>query len=109
VADRIARFLEDAKAELLDALAYYNHRTAGAGDRLLEDVLATADRICEAPFRWPVEDDGYRRWRLLVFPYSLRYDIATDENIDIVAVAHDKREPGYFRGRAKQPRGGSGP
>jgi len=102
VADRVARFLENAKAELLDALAYYNRRTRGAGDRLLDDVLETADRICEAPFRFPVEeDDGYRRWRLLVFPYSLRYDIAADGNIDIVAVAHAKREPGYFRSRTK--------
>jgi plasmid stabilization system protein ParE len=101
VADKVARFLEDAKAELLDALAFYNRRTPRAGDRLLEDVLETADRICEAPDRWPVEDDGYRRWRLLVFPYALRYDIAADGNIDIVAVAHAKRAPGYFRGRTK--------
>lgn len=101
MADRIAHFLEDAKAELLDALAYYNRRTPGAGDRLLEDVFATADRICEDPLRWPIEPDGYRRWRLLVFPYSLRYGIATDGNIDIVAVAHAKRRPGYFKGRTK--------
>lgn len=101
MADRSARFLEEAKAELLDALAHYDQRTAGAGDRLLEDVLATADRICEAPLLWPVEDDGYRRWRLLVFPYSLRYDIATNGDVEIVAVAHERREPGYFRGRTK--------
>lgn len=61
MADRLVRFLEEAKAELFDALAYYNQRTPGADDRLLEDVLQTADRICEAPLRWPVEDDGYRR------------------------------------------------
>jgi plasmid stabilization system protein ParE len=101
VADRVARFLEDAKAELLDALAYYNRRTPGAGDRLLEDVLETADRVCEAPDRWPVDDDGYRRSRLLVFPYALRYGVAADGNIDIVAVAHAKRAPGYFRGRTR--------
>ena len=101
MADRLVRFLEEARAELFDALAYYNQRTPGAGDRLFEDVLETADRICEAPLRWPIEDDGYRRCRLLVFPYALRYDVATNGNIDIVAVAHDKREPGYFRGRTK--------
>jgi plasmid stabilization system protein ParE len=100
VADRVARFLEEAKAELLDALAFYNRRTPGAGERLLEDVLETADRIREDPLRWPVEDDGYRRWRLLVFPYALRYGVAADGNIVIVAVAHAKREPGYFRGRS---------
>ena len=101
MADRVARFLEDAKAEFLEALAYYDQRTPGAGDRLLEDVFETTDRICEAPLRWPVEDDGYRRCRLLVFPYALRYDVAADGNIDIVAVAHAKREPGYFRGRTR--------
>ena len=101
MADRIARFFEDADAELLEALAYYNGRTPGAGVRLLEDILATADDICADPQRYPVENDSYRRWRLLVFPYSLRYDIAADGNIDIVAVAHDRRRPGYFRGRTK--------
>ena len=101
MADRVVRFLEDAKVELLDALGYYNRRTPGAGDRLLEDVLETADRICETPLRWPIEDDGYRRWRLLVFPYALRYEVAADGNIDIVAVAHAKREPGYFHGRTR--------
>lgn len=101
MADRVVRFLEEAKTELLDALAYYNRRTPGAGDRLLADVFEAADRICEAPLRWPVEDDGYRGCRLLVFPYTLRYDIAAHGNIDVVAVAHDKREPGYFRGRTK--------
>ena len=101
MADKLVRFLEEAKAELLDALGYYNGRTPGAGDRLLEDVLETADRICETPLRWPIEDDGYRRWRLLVFPYTLRYEVAADGNIDIVAVAHAKREPGYFHGRTR--------
>jgi plasmid stabilization system protein ParE len=99
VADKIPRFLEDAKLELFEALQHYRLRTPGAADRLLEDVLETTDRIREAPLRWPVEADGYRRWRCVVFPYSLRYDVVPDGNIDIVAVAHDKREPGYFKGR----------
>jgi plasmid stabilization system protein ParE len=86
---------------LLDALAYYNRRTPAVGERLLEDVLETADRICEAPERWPTEEDGCRRWRLLVFPCALRYNVAADGNIDIVAVAHTKRAPGYFQGRTK--------
>jgi plasmid stabilization system protein ParE len=99
VSDRNARFLDEAKVDLLDALEYYNRRTPGAGDRLLEDVLQAVDRICEAPLRWPVEPDGYRRCRLLVFPYSLRYDVTSDGNVDVVAVAHGKRRPGYFKGR----------
>ena len=101
MADRITRFLDEAKVELVNGVAYYDQRTPGAGERLLEDALQTADKICEDPERYPVEDDGYRRWRCVVFPYSLRYDIARDGNIDIVAVAHDKRAPGYFKGRTK--------
>jgi hypothetical protein len=80
VADRVAHFVEEAKAELVDALAHHNRRTPGAGDPLLEDVLVTADRICEDPSPWPVESDGY-----------------LDGNIDIVAVA---RRAGYL-GRTK--------
>jgi len=101
VAGRTARFLEEAAAELLEALAYYNERTPGAGDRLLEDVLATTERLCEDPLRYAVESDGCRRWRLVVFPYSLRYELGADGNVDIV-VAHDRRRPGYFRGRTNK-------
>lgn len=85
MADRIARFVEEADAELLDALAYYNERTPGAGDRLLEDVLTTASSICEDPERYPIEADGYSQWRCLVFPHSVRYQFATDGHVDVVA------------------------
>jgi hypothetical protein len=46
-----------------------------------------------------LEEAQTERWRLLVFPYALRYEVAAAGNIDIVAVAHAKREPGYFRAR----------
>ena len=101
MAVRTARFFEEAKIELLNAVAHYNERTPGAGERLLEDVFETADEICGDPERYPAEDDGYRRWRCIVFPYSLRYDVARDGNVDIVAVAHDRRAPGYFSRRTK--------
>ena len=32
---------------------------------------------------------------------AIRYEIAAGGNIDIVAVAHAKRRPGYFTGRTK--------
>jgi hypothetical protein len=34
------------------------------------------------------------------FPFALVYRIAPDDSLRVLAVAHDKRKPGYWRSRA---------
>ena len=52
-------------------------------------------RIAEAPLRYPVAEHGTRRLVLRRFPYNVFYRVGTEE-IVIVAVAHQKRHPGYW-------------
>jgi len=39
-----------------------------------------------------------RRYLLRRFPYSIIYQVSTDE-LRVIAVAHQRRRPGYWAGR----------
>ena len=56
------------------------------------------DKISSAPLRWPTTVAGARRVRLDGFPYSVVYGLLGDRAI-VLAVAHEKRRPGYWRRR----------
>ena len=100
-----SRFHEAADAELTEAVAYYDGKAPGLGDRLLGEVK-TATRLIE---RYPeigsVKDFGVRAKVLSKFPYSLMYLVESEE-IFILAVAHESRRPGYWAARMlDKPRG----
>ena len=43
---------------------------------------------------------GRRRWLCERFPYTVVYRIALDGEIRVIAVAHHRRRPGYWRSRS---------
>ena len=94
------RFLTPARRELMRAAAWYDTQSAGLGDRLLDSVRVGLRAIREFPNAHPPLDKWYRRFLLDTFPFSLVYRIEPDE-IVIVAVAHAKRRPGYWRRRER--------
>jgi plasmid stabilization system protein ParE len=55
--------------------------------------------ITEAPDRWPRFDCEARRVFLWRFPYLVIYRVLPDR-VEILAIAHGRRRPGYWRGRA---------
>jgi len=55
------------------------------------------DTISLAPGRWPKYLYGTRRFVLHRFPFSIIY--LDDDVLSIVAVAHSKRKPGYWKAR----------
>jgi plasmid stabilization system protein ParE len=65
------------------------------------DVAASA--IERAPSTWPTHHHGTRRFLLRRFPYSVIYRIEPAK-IVIVAVAHGRRRPGYWKDRLEAPR-----
>ena len=61
------------------------------------DTALTAIR--EGPHRYPVGEYDTREYVIpRRFPYKIVYRLRTDD-IVIVAVAHDSREPGYWHDR----------
>jgi toxin ParE2 len=94
------RLLDVAQQELDEAIVYYNGESPGLGDALLLETVAAIDRILRFPDAWHPLGDEIRRCRLRQFPYGLIYS-KDEEGILILAVAHTRREPGYWRDRIR--------
>ena len=93
-----ARFLEEAEEEMYEAAAFYEGRTDGLGDRFLADIQTCVERITERPHMGRRVGEHFRVVLAGRFPFSVIY--ALDEAaIVIVAVAHQRRRPGYWRDR----------
>lgn len=88
----------DARAEALEAQAWYWERSEGAGDAFLLELEQALDEIAENPDRWPSYLGGTRRFALRRFPYLLVYRRKA-RGVQVIAVAHAKRRPGYWRPR----------
>jgi toxin ParE1/3/4 len=88
-----------ARREIREAHDRYELERPGLGARFeaeLEEVLALAT---VAPLAGsPVGASGLRRMLLDDFPYDVVYR-TTAAGLRVVAVAHQKRRPGYWRAR----------
>jgi plasmid stabilization system protein ParE len=96
-------FFEDALAEIEESRAWYRARSESAEAAFLHEIDHAVRLVQDAPYRWPAFLSGTRRYVFPTFPYSLVY-LIEDEIVNVVAVAHDKRRPGYWRKRLRQPK-----
>jgi plasmid stabilization system protein ParE len=94
------RFFEEANAEIEEGRDWYRRRSEVAEAALLRELNHAVGMVAEAPHRWAKYIAGTRRYVFPTFPYSLVFFVANDA-INIVAVAHDKRKPGYWRKRLR--------
>lgn len=92
------RFHPDAERELLEAQGWYRERSEVAAQAFALEIDRAVNAIMTAPTRWPRSQRGERRITLSRFPYSVLYRLRTDE-VFVVAVAHQRRRPGYWRQR----------
>jgi len=91
-------FHSDAADELEEATVFYESRVAGLGKSFLAEVQRTVSLIERYPDAGAVISRNLRRVRLDRFPYSVVYRRTADA-IVIIALAHQRRRPGYWRGR----------
>lgn len=89
-----------ARRELFEAADWYDRDTPGAGKRLKGEVRHIGSRIRSAPQQGSPYLYGTRRFVLQRFPFSTVY-LTLDAEGYIVAVAHHRRKPGYWRRRLK--------
>ena len=92
------RFLLPARRELQEAVHYYNARRAGLGDEFRDEAWETVQRIKKFPEAWHLLSDSIHRCQMNRFPYGLIYAVSARE-IVIVAVAHNRQAPEYWRSR----------
>jgi len=96
-------FLPEAEEEFMEAARYYESAAPGVGFRFVAEVHRCLGFVSEHPYAAPAEGRGVRKKLLNHFPYNLLYSVESDLLV-VVAVAHQKRRPGYWRGRVKKVR-----
>jgi plasmid stabilization system protein ParE len=92
------RFSTEALAEAEAAQQWYVECSLPAGKAFLEELTHAVKRVSESPEQWPRYIGGTHRYVFHRFPFSLVYRQMGNE-IVIVAVAHGKRKPGYWKAR----------
>jgi plasmid stabilization system protein ParE len=95
------RVLPEAEEELSGAANWYESKRPGLGVELIAVVDRSLLEIQEAPLAcalWRI-DRPYRAKVLSRFPYVVFYR-AEGQTIEVVAVAHAKRWPGYWLKRS---------
>jgi toxin ParE1/3/4 len=92
------RFLPPAEEEMIGASLFYEAASSGLGIDFLDDVQRVIDLVREQPKIGHVVGRGLRRALFTRFPFSLIYAAEPNE-IVVVAVAHHKQRPGYWRTR----------
>ena len=98
-------FLAEAAAELAAAAEAYERAREGYGDLFIREVRAKVQRAARFPASgvpvtgFPSELD-VRRFGLRRFPFSVVTARVAGTRV-VIAVAHAKRAPGYWRGRVK--------
>jgi plasmid stabilization system protein ParE len=91
-------FHEAASAEVNEAAKYYEERVPGLGLLFLAAVEEATEKVLANPEAFQLVGDEIRHKLIRRFPYSLLYVIEPDR-IRVIAVAHQKRRPGYWSHR----------
>jgi plasmid stabilization system protein ParE len=101
-------FHREAEAEIHEAARYYEDRSPGLGSDLLGEVERALTLISRNPEACQRVGRRVRRRSLWRFPYNLIYAVYPDR-IRILAVAHQKRRPFYWRKRQSDTSAPTGP
>ncbi len=88
----------EARKELTISADWYEKRIEGLGLEFLLEVKSAETEILQFPEMPAVYEDKTRRYLLSRFPFGIIYQIHVD-SIQIIAVAHCKRLPGYWKRR----------
>ena len=96
-------FFEDAASELEEDRRWYRERSESAEAGFLRELDHAIQQVTDAPARWPRYLASTQRYVFPTYPYSLVYFVE-DDAIRVVAVAHDKQRPGYWRKRLRKAR-----
>jgi toxin ParE1/3/4 len=92
-------FHSQARAELEEAVAYYEKQRQGLGLALQSEVERTIAMLRRNPHRGARYKATEFRYRLARrFPYIVFYT-ELDDALWIAAIAHGKRKPNYWKGR----------
>lgn len=87
------RFLTPATLEVTEAAEYYDSQVSGLGKDFLDELEAAVTRILHYPEAWRIISKPFRHCPLRRFPYTLIYTLPTRQEVLIVSLFHQHREP----------------
>lgn len=98
------RQLDEARAELHEAANFLDDEREGWGDRFIDAVEAAIDSIVESPHTWALHRGKPRTppvhtRSVAGFRYDIKYVIVNDDEVVIIAFAHERRKPDYWEHR----------
>jgi toxin ParE1/3/4 len=91
-------FHPEAEEEFIEAARFYETRVPGLGSRFIDELEALEALLKGRPEIGAQIDAMFRRAVFRKFPFSLIYTVE-EARILVVAVAHQRRMPGYWRDR----------
>ncbi len=92
------RFHPEAREDFREAIGWYGSRSPTVAVEFRVTVSEAIRYVSQAPHRWPKYLHGTRRFLLHRFPFPIIY-LDDSDVVNIVAVAHNKRKPGYWKRR----------
>ena len=90
----------EADDELQAAIAWYANQGGRKALRFDKKIDGVMQEIRTQPDRYPHYDAEFREAAVPKFPYSVIYRVMPSGDVQVIAVAHASREPGYWRDRA---------
>ena len=92
------RFHSGARAEFRESALFYDGELPGLGAEFVAEVERTIQLIVTHPNIGSLLWGNFHRALVRRFPFAVIYR-AKDEVVYIVAVAHQRRRPNYWRSR----------
>jgi toxin ParE1/3/4 len=83
---------------MIEASKYYEERALGLGMSFLDSVEEAVTQVLANPEACQLIGDLVRQKLLKRFPYSILY-VIEPECLRVMAIAHQKRRPGYWHSR----------
>ena len=91
-------FLEPAREEFSEAVTFYEEQASGLGAEFIAELEESIGSLETTPALGAPYIGETRRIPLHRFPYSIVY-LVEDDNLVILAVAHQRRQPGHWKDR----------
>jgi plasmid stabilization system protein ParE len=94
----VVSVLPEAEADIREAFLWYRERSLLAADGFRTEIFEAIGELTDRASVWPCDEDGVHRRVMKRFPYTVHYELA-DSVVTVLAVAHHRRLPDYWRNR----------
>jgi toxin ParE1/3/4 len=84
-----------ALAELKSAVVWYQSQNQTAAINFVAELDRAVELVIASPVRWPTGDHNTRKFVLRRYPFAVIYR-EREGVVQVLAVAHGRRRPGYW-------------